>query len=98
MYKKHINKIRANDPSFDPDIAGTDLEFCVFVTHEKTGSSCAIYRSLEKKLIAVSFRGTCAPIDLVTDASIVQTPWVKGVDEKKENVPRVHVGFRYVCS
>jgi len=50
---------------------------------------------LEKKLITVSFRGTCAPIDLVTDASIVQTTWVKGVDEEtEEDVPMVHVGFR----
>lgn len=48
----------------------------------------------KKKLLAVSFRGTCAPIDLITDASIVQTPWVSGVDEKEENIPRVHVGFR----
>ena len=43
----------SSDPSisFDPNIAGNDLELCVFVTHEKTGSLCAIYRSLEKKRV-----------------------------------------------
>lgn len=96
IYKRHIENTSPSDPSTssDPNIAGSDLELCVFVTHEKTGSSCAIYRSLEKKLIAISFRGTCAPIDLVTDASIVQTPWVEGVDDQDEDAPKVHVGFR----
>jgi len=36
MYKKYIAKIsHPDDSSFDPDIAGEDLELCVFVTHEK---------------------------------------------------------------
>ena len=96
LYRRHINKITPEDFSYDPDIVGSDLELCVFVSHEKTGSSCAIYRSLEKKMISISFRGTCEPVDLVTDANIFQTPWVDGVDEDEQNVPRVHVGFRYV--
>jgi hypothetical protein len=59
-----------------------------------TGCSCAIYRSLEKKLIAVSFRGTCELVDLVTDASIIQETWVKGEDINDKNAAKVHVGFR----
>jgi len=62
-----------------------------------------VYRSLEEKRIVVSFRGTCAPIDLVTDASIVQVPWIEseeGYDEQTlknidhQTFPMVHVGFR----
>ena len=45
-------------------------------------------------MIAVSFRGTCAPVDLVTDASLIQEPWVKGESQDDPNVPKVHVGFR----
>jgi hypothetical protein len=73
---------------------GNDLEHCFFINHEETGGCCAVYRSLEKKLIVVSFRGTCATIDLVTDASIVQEPWIEGADPKKEGIPMVHTGFR----
>jgi len=51
----------------------TDLKFCCFVTHDETGCSCAIYRSLGRRMICVSFRGTCAPKDLVTDATIAQS-------------------------
>ena len=72
------------------------MEFCAFVTNDETGCSCAVYRSLEKRMIAVSFRGTCAPKDLITDASILQTTWVEGEDAELEGVPMVHVGFRYV--
>ena len=76
-------------------VAGSDLEHCFFINHDETGGCCAVYRSLEKKLIVVSFRGTCTPVDLVTDASIVQEPWVKGEDpENEDNVAQVHVGFR----
>ena len=78
----------------DPRLAGYDLEFCCFVTHDNTGCSCAIYRSLERKLICVSFRGTCAPIDLVTDASIAQDAWVEGEDVEKSETAKVHTGFR----
>ena len=42
----------------------------------------------------ISFRGTCQPVDLITDASIVQEPWVEGEDPKKEGIAKVHVGFR----
>lgn len=70
------------------------LEFCCFVTHDSTGCSCAIYRSLEKKLICISFRGTCAPIDLVTDASIAQDAWVEGEDIEKKETVKLHTGFR----
>ena len=78
----------------NPYLGGNDLEFCCFVNHEKTGCSCAIYRSLEKKMIAISFRGTCELVDLVTDASIVQEAWVEGEDIEKEGAVKVHVGFR----
>ena len=75
-------------------IAGDDFEFCCVVTHDSTGCTCAIYRSLEKRLICVSFRGTCQPIDLVTDASIAQEAWVEGEDVEKPETVKVHSGFR----
>jgi len=79
----------------DPRLAGeSGLEFCCFVTHDSTGCSCAIYRSLEQKLICLSFRGTCAPIDLVTDASITQDAWVEGEDIEDPNTVKIHTGFR----
>lgn len=95
LYEKQVDRVRKSLPEGapDPHLGGSDLEFCCFVTHDVTGCSCAIYRSLEKKLIAVSFRGTCELVDLVTDASIIQDPWVKGEDSDK-NVAKVHVGFR----
>jgi len=88
LYSKHISNQQ------DINLIGDDLELCAFVSHDKTGCSCALYRSLEKKLIAVSFRGTCEPVDLLTDANIIQTPWVEGMEVKEEGVPMVHVGFR----
>ncbi len=93
MYEKHIERIKDNLPedAQDPYMGGKDLEFCSFVTHTSTGCSCAIYRSLEKKLIAVSFRGTCELIDLVTDASIIQESWVEG---EEDSPVQVHTGFR----
>jgi len=82
-------------------LGGKDLEFCFFINHDQTGASVGVYRSLEEKRIVVSFRGTCQPIDLVTDASIFQVPWVEGeYDEQAlknvdhEDFPMVHVGFR----
>jgi hypothetical protein len=75
-----------------------DLEMCFFLTHDKTGCTCVCYRSLEKKMIAVSFRGTCQPVDLITDASLVQETWVEGEDINAENVRKVHQGFRYVST
>jgi hypothetical protein len=75
-------------------VGGNDLEHCFFINHDGTGGCCAVYRSLEKKLIVVSFRGICTPIDLVTDASIVQEPWVQGENKKNEDTDKVHVGFR----
>jgi Lipase (class 3) len=77
-----------------PRSEGSDLEHCFFVSHQKTGATCAVYRSLEQKLIVVSFRGTCAPVDLVTDASLVQEAWVEGEDVDDQNIAKVHVGFR----
>mmetsp|Transcript_11594 Transcript_11594/g.33359 ORF Transcript_11594/g.33359 Transcript_11594/m.33359 type:complete len:860 (+) Transcript_11594:462-3041(+) len=82
-------------------LGGSDLEFCFFINHDQTGATVGVYRSLEEKRIVVSFRGTCQPIDLLTDASIFQVPWVEGdYDEQflknidHENFPMVHVGFR----
>jgi Lipase (class 3) len=72
----------------------SDLEHCFFVNHDKTGATCSVYCSHERKLIAISFRGTCAPIDLLTDASIVQQAWVTGDDVKEQDFPKVHTGFR----
>jgi len=73
-----------------------DLEMCFFLTHDKTGCTCVCYRSLEKKMIAISFRGTCQPVDLITDASLVQETWVEGEDIDAKHVRKVHKGFRYV--
>lgn len=107
MYERQIQNVKlaqkldnesnedgGNEISIDPRLGGSDLEFCCFVTHDKTGCSCAIYRSLEKKMIAVSFRGTCELVDLVTDASIIQEAWVEGEDIEADDAIKVHVGFR----
>jgi len=100
LYKLHMNKLRSssgstqNNGDLDPDIVGDDLEFCAFVSQDETGCSCGIYRSLEKKLIAVSFRGTCELVDLLTDASIIQTSWVDGEDSEVDETAKVHIGFR----
>ena len=91
LYQKHRGSPDAKLMSADP--LG-DLEHCFFVSHEKTGATCAVYRSLEKKRIVVSFRGTCAPIDLLTDASLVQDAWVDGEDVSDQTIPKVHHGFR----
>lgn len=91
LYEKHVTKADGNAESA---LAGTDLEFCCFVTQDDTGCSCAIYRILEKRLICVSFRGTCAPIDLVTDATIAQLAWVDGEDVESSDTVKVHSGFR----
>ena len=71
-----------------------DLELCFFVNHASTGATCSVYRSLAQKQIVVSFRGTCQPIDLITDASIVQEAWVEGEDVNEQLLPKVHAGFR----
>lgn len=72
LYEKHVNERNRGSSSSSMDIPPADLELCCFVTHDTTGCSCAIYRSLERKLIFVSFCGTCAPKDLVTNATIAQ--------------------------
>ena len=97
LYERHIEDIRQNLPegSPDPHLGADDNEFCFFVNHDRTGCSCAVYRSLKKRLITISFRGTTVPKDIITDASIVQEPWVEGVDEsQQDDVPKVHAGFR----
>lgn len=101
MYERRIQDIITTSSSeedsalaMDPHLGGSDLEFCCFVNHDKTGCSCAIYRSIEKKMIAISFRGTCELVDLVTDASIIQETWVEGEDIEAEDALKVHVGFR----
>ena len=106
MYEKYIQQRApgALPPPTDVDdgqdslkpsgIGGSDLEHCFFINHDVTGGCCAVYRSLETKLIVVSFRGTCEPVDLLTDASIVQAAWVEGEDVKDENTAMIHIGFR----
>jgi hypothetical protein len=91
LFRKFIDKTGRKDDDLSKC---NDLEHCFFVNHEKTGATCSVYRSLEKKLIAVSFRGTCAPIDLITDASLVQDAWVEGEDITNQDIPKVHNGFR----
>lgn len=97
LYTKYLAQRTGFDSEDKLDIvniAGNDLEFLFFINHDMTGACCAVYRSLEKKLIVVSFRGTCKPVDLLTDASIVQEPWVEGEDPKKDGISKVHVGFK----
>ena len=95
LFRKHLSKTATSDddgPSGSLNV--DDLEHCFFVNHDKTGATCSVYRSLEKKLIVISFRGTCAPVDLITDASLVQEAWVEGEDVKNQDIPKVHSGFR----
>jgi len=92
LYRKHLAKQQQTE--YDDD-----LEMCFFVNHDKTGSTCAVYRSLREKLVIVSFRGTCELIDIMTDATILQEPWIEGEEEKKtgkneSDIPKVHAGFR----
>lgn len=95
LFKRHMSKLPFEDPEQTPAMKQVkDLEHCFFVNHEKTGATCAVYRSLKEKLIVVSFRGTCTPIDLVTDASLVQETWVEGEDIENQELPKVHAGFR----
>ena len=93
LYERYVGGVDGNgeDAMTAPP---TDLEFCCFVTHDETGCSCAIYRSLERRMICVSFRGTCAPKDLVTDATIAQSAWVSGEDVEVAGTVKVHTGFR----
>ena len=39
------------------ELTGVDLEHCFFIKHETTGGYFAVYQSLERKLVVVSFRG-----------------------------------------
>uniref|UniRef100_A0A7S2IF45 Fungal lipase-type domain-containing protein n=1 Tax=Helicotheca tamesis TaxID=374047 RepID=A0A7S2IF45_9STRA len=94
QYEETTNGAECDKQSKDLHLGGSDLEFCFFVNHDETGCSCAVYRSLEKRMITISFRGTCTPIDLVTDASIVQDAWVEGEDVTQKDVMKVHSGFR----
>lgn len=87
LYQRHI----AKQPTM---LNPPDLEHIFFVSHKETGATCAVYRSLEQKLIVVSFRGTCAPVDLLTDASLVQDAWVEGQDVEDQTIQKVHRGFR----
>jgi hypothetical protein len=89
-----FTKYREKQTQHGSPFAMSDLEHCFFVNHDKTGATCSVYCSHENKLIVVSFRGTCAPIDLLTDASIVQEAWVKGDEVKEQDFPKVHTGFR----
>lgn len=96
LYRRFAEDKKKESLSDDLDfhLVDDDLEFCFFVNHDITGCSCALYRSLSKRFIVISFRGTTVPKDIVTDASIVQDTWVEGVDPKKEGIPKVHAGFR----
>jgi hypothetical protein len=96
LHNKHLRNVRLSLPegASTTNLAADDLEFCCFVSHDTTGCSCAIYRSLDLKMIAISFRGTCELVDLVTDASLIQEAWVQGEEIDKEGAMKVHVGFR----
>ena len=106
MYYKYLNRElqktghwtkeeqQHRDPNDAPQGGTNDLEHCFFVNHKQTGATCAVYRSLEMKLVVVSFRGTCAPVDLITDASLIQAAWVDGENIENQSLPKVHFGFR----
>jgi Lipase (class 3) len=93
LYRQHRTKTgrSENNNNNSPLL---DLEHCFFVSHEKTGATCSVYRSILHKKLIVSFRGTCAPIDLLTDASLVQDAWVDGEDVADQSIVKVHRGFR----
>jgi hypothetical protein len=42
-----------------------------------------LYRDEAKKRLVVAFRGTSDPGDLATDAKILQSPWVKKLNENE---------------
>lgn len=97
LYQKYLAKhfgFNTDKNIDDLNPAGQDLEHCFFIDHSETGGCCAVYRSLEKKLIVISFRGTCTLKDVATDASIAISPWVEGDDPNDPAIAKVHVGFR----
>jgi len=97
MYEKFLGRQNSNVQNEDQKViprTGRDLEHCFFIKHEETGGCCAVYRSLEQKLVVVSFRGTCELKDIVTDASLAQTSWIEGEEIKDANIMKAHVGFR----
>ena len=102
LFRKHLKKQKeiqqeqqGEDDSISAKLARIqDLEHCFFVNHEVTGATCAVYRSLEEKMVIVSFRGTCAPVDLLTDTNLLQEAWKEGEDVKNPNTVKVHAGFR----
>lgn len=97
LYEKYLTKeigFMDTEAIDQTNPAGKDLEHCFFINHSETGGCCAVYRSLKKKLIVISFRGTCTLKDVATDASITIAPWVDGEDSNDPNVAKVHVGFR----
>ena len=71
-----------------------DMELCAYLTHSKTGCVATLYRSLESKTVAVSFRGTAAPLDLLVDVKIAQDSWIEGEDVADKRTMKVHTGFR----
>jgi len=94
LFSRHREKTLTADPASTVFDDLEDFEHCFFINHDKTGATCAVYRSIKRKLIVVSFRGTCAPVDLVTDASLVQEAWVDGEDIEDQTIKKVHAGFR----
>jgi len=77
-----------------------ELEFIAFVESRVTDTQASLWRDEVNKRMVVAFRGTSDPGDLITDAKILQTPWVKkteGGKEPKEGEPMVHSGFRDAC-
>lgn len=101
LFEKYQEATAGSDPPLrTPEDIGEkvkrirDLEHCFFVNHDVTGATCAVYRSMEQKVVIVSFRGTCAPVDLLTDSTITQDAWVEGEDVGDPKTAKVHTGFR----
>ena len=86
-----------DDDDDDEDDMYPDLHLLTVISHQKTGCSCRVYRSLIEKKIFVAFRGTTLddvldPKDLLTDSNILQSPFLCGEDGdelKKDEVKKL---------
>jgi len=79
--------------------AADQYDFLGFVSHEHTSTEAGIWRNVAERRIILAFRGTeMTDIkDLMTDVSIVKTPWAsveEGDPEPSDSEAWVHAGFR----
>lgn len=61
-----------------------DYETCCFIQHNATSTEVGIWRDLTRRKVIIAFRGTSDPRDMITDVSLLQTPWEGRADGNRE--------------